>query len=437
MTELVTQKRIPEARLESMFVTAGLIAFVAVTYILVVLGGGALIGHTSSPDTRLSIVATLVVALGLGPMQTYLQSLARRVLDGGRELPYEVLSRFSGAVTRSEEEDVPATMARVLAQGTGVAWAQVWLLVGHAPVLAATWPEGAAGGQLRPLTGGREPDGQRTLLVGLGGETLGALRIQERPHQPLTPVEERLFDGLAAQAGLVLHGERLRTQLARRVDELSARADELRASRGRIVEAQDAGRRRLERDIHDGAQQHLVALAVNLRLAQALAASAPDAATGVLAEQVAATDAAIQTLVDLSQGIYPAELSEHGIGQALAAATRAAPLAVQVVDRTHGRYEPATELAVYFCCLEAIQNAVKHAGGTHVRVTVEEEHGQLVAAVRDNGAGFDLPHTLGGSGLGNMRDRLDTVGGWLVVESAPGSGTVVTARVRLPPGPAS
>ncbi len=200
-------------------------------------------------------------------------------------------------------------MARVLAEGTGAAWAQVWLLVGDAPVLAATWPEGAAEGPY--VAGGTDqtPDGQRTLLVRLAGETLGALRIQERPHQPLTPVERRLFDGLATQAGHVLQGARLRAELAARVEELSVRSEELRSSRGRIVEAQDAERRRLERDIHDGAQQHLVALAVNLRLAQSLSETSPEAAAKVVADQIDATDLAIETLVDLSRGIYPGALS--------------------------------------------------------------------------------------------------------------------------------
>src|SRR5215212_8256734 len=349
MTALVAQRRIHPDRLGTMLVVAGLLVFVGVVYVVTVLGGGMLIGHTSSPDTRLSILATLIVALGLGPVQAALQRLARRILAGERELPYDVLSRFSASVTQSHDEEVPATMARVLAEGTGAAWAQVWLLVGDTPVLAATWPEGAADEPYLP--GEPAPDGQRTQLVRLAGETLGALRIQERPHQPLTPVERRLFDGLAAQAGFVLHGARLRAELARRLDELSVRADELRASRGRVVEAQDTERRRLERDIHDGAQQHLVALAVNLRLAQTLSESSPEAAAKVMADQVEATDVAIATLVDLSRGIYPGALSEHGIGPALTTATATATTPVEVRDDTESRFDPDVELAVYFCCL--------------------------------------------------------------------------------------
>lgn len=429
MTALVTQRRLPPDRVETALVVAGLLVFVGTVYVVTVLGGGVLIGHTSSPDTRLSILATLVVALGLGPVQAALQKAARRAVTGERELPYDVLSRFSASVTQSHEEEVPATMARVLAEGTGAAWAQVWLLVGDAPVLAATWPAGAADGPYVPASTGTTPDGQRTRLVRLAGETLGALRIQERPHQPLTPVERRLFDGLADQAGLVLHGARLRAELASRLEELSHRADELRASRGRVVEAQDTERRRLERDIHDGAQQHLVALAVNLRLAQTLSETAPEAAAKVIAEQVAATDLAIETLVDLSRGIYPGALSDHGIGPALTSATATATTPVEVVDETQGRFDPEVELAVYFCCLEAIQNALKHAGASHVSVSLRQHAGALAAVVADDGSGFDASESLDGSGLSNMRDRLDAVGGTITIESTP-DGTHVFALVR-------
>jgi signal transduction histidine kinase len=424
MTAPVAQRRLHPDRVGSALVVAGLLVFVGTVYVVAVFGGGVLIGHTSSPDTRLSILATLVVALGLGPVQTTLQRLARRVVAGEREQPYDILSRFSASVTRSHDEEVPATMARVLAEGTCAAWAQVWLLVGDAPVLAARWPQSAADGPYVPASGEQAPEGQHTQLVRLAGETLGALRIQERPHQPMTPVEQRLFNGLASQAGPVLHGARLRAELAR------LRADELRASRGRIVEAQDAERRRLERDIHDGAQQHLVALAVNLRLAQSLSESSPEAAAKVMADQVEATDLAIETLVDLSRGIYPGALSERGLGPALTTATSGATTPVEVLDETQGRFDPDVELAVYFCCLEAIQNALKHAAASHVRVALGNEAGELVATIADDGTGFDADDAPDGSGLSNMRDRLDAVGGRLTIETSP-DGTLVRARVRM------
>ncbi len=336
MTALVAQRRLHPDRVGTALVVAGLLVFVATVYVVTVLGGGMLIGHTSSPDTRLSILATLVVALGLGPVQSALQKLARRVVAGERELPYDVLSRFSASVTQSHDEEVPATMARVLAEGTGAAWAQVWLLVGDAPVLAATWPEGAADGPYVPRAPSRTLTGNAPCSSVWPARRSAPSASRNDPHQPLTPVERRLFDGLASQAGLVLHGARLRAELARRLEELSLRADELRASRGRVVEAQDTERRRLERDIHDGAQQHLVALAVNLRLAQSLSETSPEAAAKVMSDQVEATDLAIETLVDLSRGIYPGALSEHGLGPALTTATSGATTPVEVARRDAG-----------------------------------------------------------------------------------------------------
>jgi signal transduction histidine kinase len=430
MSALAIRRSSHPDRVGGAIVVAGLAAFVGVVYLVVVLGGGALIGHTSSPDTRLSILATLVVALGLNPVQARLHRLSRRVVSGERRRPYDVLSRFASSVTQSHDDDVPVTMARVLAEGTCAAWAQVWLLVGHEPVLAAAWPEHAGDAPYRPVA-----DGQHARPVQLNGEALGEIRIQKRPDQSLTPVERQLFDELATQAGLVLHGTRLRTELARRHEELLRRADELRASRARIVETQDAERRRLERDIHDGAQQHLVALAVNLRLAQSLAATSPEAGATVLAAQVAATDLAIATLVDLSRGIYPGTLSECGIGPALRTATTSTTVPVEIQDGTTGRLRPDVELAVYFCCLEAVQNALKHAAASRVRVTLDENDAALVVVVADDGSGFPVDGTRDGVGLSNMHDRLDAVGGRLTIH-ASSAGTVVTARLPLDGDPA-
>ena len=189
-------------------------------------------------------------------------------------------------------------MARVLAMGTGAGSAQVWLMVGDRPALAATWPPSA---QIDPGEDPLEPGlrGRRVQPVRHGNELLGALVVQERDQVPLTSVEERLFAGLADQAGLVLRGARLRAELERRAVELSARADELRLSRQRLVDAQDNERQALERDVHDGAQQHLVALAVNLRLAHTLATGSPDRAAKLLAGQETAAADAVETVLQL------------------------------------------------------------------------------------------------------------------------------------------
>ena len=418
-------------RSAALLVLGGLTLFVALTYVVVVLGGGALIGHTDSPQLGLSLLATAIVALGFEPVQARLERRATRAVHGGRPSPYDVLSRFAEAVTGPSGDEVPVRMARMLAEGTGARWAQVWLSVDDGLVLAATWPTEAVGDEEPP--GVTVLPGRRLRTVRLAGEVLGVLRVREQDHQPLTPVEERLFAGLAAQAGVVLHGVRLRAQLAQRLVQLSARAEELRASRERLVETQDAARRRLERDIHDGAQQHLVALAVNLRLAETLAGKAPERARQVLAAQATAAQAATDTLVELSRGIYPRRLGDDGIGPALRTAVATSPVPVTVDDTGVDRYPREVEAAVYFCCLEAVQNAVKHAGATHVDVRVTADVDGLAFAVTDDGSGFDPAAAARSGGLANMRDRVDSLGGRLDWESAAGGGTRVSGRVPVTP----
>ena len=256
-------------------------------------------------------------------------------------------------------------------------------------------------------------------------------RLQEHPDQPLTSVEERLFTGLAAQAGLVLRLVGLRAELAARHHDLQVRADELRASRERLIEAQDTERRRLERDIHDGAQQHLVALAVNLRLAETVAARSPERAAAVLAEQAGAAREAIETLSRLSRGIYPRLLTDEGLVPALRAAVGTSPVPVTIEADGIDRLPDKVEAALYFVAMEAVQNAAKHSGGATTRVRLRGDAQGWELTVEDDGAGFD-PGTLGsggGSGLVNMRDRLDAVGGTVTVVSSPGAGTTVTALV--------
>jgi signal transduction histidine kinase len=420
----------------AVLVLAGLTGFVALVYVAVVLGGGALIGHTSSPSVPLSVLATAVVALAFEPVQARVQAFASEAMHGGVASPYDVLSRFSETVAGSfPAEELPARMARVLAEGTGAEWSQVWLVVSGRPRLAATWPpeatrEPAAG---EPAAGdgegpaGDEVGGRRSREVRHGSEVLGVLVVQERDHHPLTTVEERLFDGLAEQAGPVLRGARLRTQLELRRADLSARADELRGSRERLVDLQDEERRLLERDIHDGAQQHLVALAVNLRLAQTLVERSPERADVILAGQEQAAVDAVDTLVQLSRGIYPSLLADRGLVPALRQAFVTSPVPVQVTPHGVGRLPTSVEAAAYFCCLEAVQNAAKHSGAARISVDLVDEAGYLQCVVEDDGAGFDVGTTTAGTGLTNMRDRVEAVGGTLAVRPTSGRGTRVVA----------
>jgi signal transduction histidine kinase len=413
----------------------GLAGFVVWVYVVVVLGGGALIGRTDSPSVPLSVLATTVVALSFARVQAALKRVAATWGLGGAS-PYDVLSHFSDAVTSAEAADeLPNRMAMLLTQGTGATWAQVWLNVSDRLTLAATWPANSDADRRPPLLRHEDiavsDDGLRALPVRHGTQLLGVLRLQERHGLALTLVEERLFSGLAAQAGLVLKWVALRAELDDRRAELMVRSEQIKASRERLIETQDTERSRLERDLHDGAQQHLVALTVNLRLAHTIAARSPHRAVAVLSEQAVAAQAAIETVSTLSRGIYPRQLADEGLGAALRSAV--AGSAMPVTIDTHGlaRLMAPVEAALYFCCMEAVQNAAKHSEAATVSVRVDENPYRWQLTVIDDGIGFDQAHgaSASGAGLANMRDRLDAVDGTVQVVSTEDAGTTVTAVV--------
>jgi signal transduction histidine kinase len=424
-------------------VVLGLAAFVACVYVVVVLGGGGLIGRTQSPSPPLSIVATTVVALSFARVQAALETAALR-WGLGKAAPYDVLSQFSDAVTSGyATEDLPARMAMFLARGTGAEWAQVWLNVSSGVTLAATWPQDVDADQTPPSMLFRRvavtDEGLRTLPVRHGVQLLGAIRLQERPGVALTPIEQRLFDGLAAQAGLVLRRAGLRADLDDRRNELLVRSEQLRASRDRLIQSQDFERKRLERDLHDGAQQHLVALTVHLRLAHTVLGRSPERVRSMLTMQADAADAAIETLSALSRGIYPEGLADRGLEAALSAAVAGSSIPVTIGTHATRRPPPTVEAALYFCGMEAVQNAAKHSGANTVSVRLSETAYTWRLAVVDDGTGFDLTQEgdHSGVGLASMRDRLDAVGGTVHITSQAGSGTTVLAEVPRNDAPAS
>jgi len=207
---------------------------------------------------------------------------------------------------------------------------------------------------------------------------------------------------------------------------------ELQASRARIVAAADAARRRIERNLHDGAQQRLVALAVKLRLASRLVDTDPGQTRGMLDELRDEVKDAVEELRSLAHGIYPPLLMDQGLAAALGSAAQRATIPTRVEAGSIGRYSSEMEAAAYFCCLEALQNAMKHAGpAATVIVRVWEEAGALRFSVSDDGAGFDPAAKGASSGFVNMRDRLGAIGGWLQVESSLGAGTSVLGVLPL------
>jgi signal transduction histidine kinase len=265
----------------------------------------------------------------------------------------------------------------------------------------------------------------RVTLVHYQGETLGALSVSKRPGENLTPVEDKLMSHLAGQAGLLLRNIGLTQQL-------QAKLTELQASRLRIVAAADDQRRRIERDIHDGAQQQLLAIAAKLAAAESAAGQDEERERALVAQLKAETSGALQALRELARGIYPPLLADQGLTAAVITQANKAPVPVKVDAGGLGRYPAEIETAIYFCCVEALQNAARHAPDSAVRISLAEDGGQVVFAVTDDGPGFDPAAPAAGSGLRNMSDRLAALGGSCQVDSRPGRGTTVAGRIELP-----
>jgi len=408
--------------------------FITTVYIAIVVGVGTLVGSGGRPNLALSIAATGVVAVAFQPVRDRLQRFANRMVYGRRATPYEVLSNFSERVAESySTEEVLPRMARVLAEGSGAARADVWLRSGSLLTCVGSWPGDSAERAPQLLVDDHLPhhlEAERVVEVRHRGDLLGALTVTKRPGESLTPIEEKLLDDLAHQAGLVLKNVGLTA-------DLQARLADLRASRQRLVAAQDEERRRLERNLHDGAQQHLVALKVKMGLAEMLLGRDPSKAQVTIQQLKGDADEALETLRDLARGIYPPLLADKGLVAALESQARRATVPVDVLADGVERYSQEVEAAVYFCCLEALQNVQKYAAASHVALRLEGSPGGLQFEVQDDGMGFD-PATVGrGAGLQNMDDRLASLGGALTLEAAPGRGTTLRGWLpRLDPVPA-
>jgi signal transduction histidine kinase len=314
-------------------------------------------------------------------------------------------------------------MAQLLAAGTGANVAGVWLQVGDGFVPTAVAPGTATMPSAVASTGDELPTfGERSSAfpVRHQGELLGAITLEMPANDPMNPEKERLVLDVAAQAGLVLRNVRL--------------IEELRASRRRIVTAQDERAKKLERNIHDGAQQQLVALAVKLRLAQTTVSKDQAKAESMLADLQTEANDALENLRDLARGIYPPLLADKGLPEALAAQARKGPVPVAVESDEVGRYPPEIESAIYFCCLEALQNVAKYANASRAEIRLAQTNGHIRFEVIDDGSGFDTASHRTGSGLQGMADRLEAIGGTLDVRSEPGRGTTVSGMVPATEG---
>lgn len=256
--------------------------------------------------------------------------------------------------------------------------------------------------------------------------SLTATIVRDRAGRPAygLGIIEEITERKRMEALMMRQNQRLSADL-----EESLRA--LQLSRARILASADLERRRIERDLHDGAQQRLVALRVRLGLAQELLQADPARGDEVLGELGKEVEAALEEVRLLARGVYPSVLADRGLVEALRTAARSNPLPVTLRTRAVGRYAEEVETAVYFACVEALQNAAKHARREAAVLVSLSAEGDLRFSVRDDGVGFAPEAAPAGTGLTNMRDRIEAVGGTLAIESTPGEGTTVSGVVRL------
>ncbi len=436
---------------------AGLSALIVVAYLIALAAFGRRPDDSERSLLLLSMLASAGAAIAHQPARTWLTERANRVVYGERTSPDEALRTWGARLTRAIPlDELLLQLAETLRKSMQLRSAQIWAGTGGHYEVAAMVPHrnmkpytvgekeravvsraGVSGGTWLdiwlPGLVEKSSTSTRVAPIAHSGELLGLI-VCERPadRANFTEEDDRVLTELARQVGLALHNVQLDTALQASLDELRDANDELRASRVRIVAAGDAERRKLERNLHDGAQQHLVALAVKLRLAKDSVVDDPADAEAMIDEIRGDLQQAITELRALAHGIFPPLLMSGGLAEALpAAAARAAlPTTTEIVV---GRHPQEVEAAVYFCCMEAMQNSGKHAGeAASGSIKVWETNSALHWEVADDGPGFNPASGTGsGHGFVNMRDRMGSFGGTIEVISAAGSGTIVRGQLPL------
>jgi signal transduction histidine kinase len=437
----------------------GLTLVTVAVYVVVVIGLGRTPDESDRALLALSMVAAGIAAALYLPARERLAEIGNRLVYGERHAPDEVLRTFGSRLSRAiPMDELLLQLAESLKKTLALKRAEVWtgtaelleltvsvpyadtrrLLIGakERPVVSRAGVSGQAWAQIwiPELLDGREHAQLRVAPVVHSGELLGLI-VVERPAADDAFIEndDIMLTELARQVGLALHNVQLDSALQATLDEVRRANEELRASRARIVASGDAERRKIERNLHDGAQQQLVALALNIRLAKDMIARDPTAANDMLDQLAADVKETVAELRALAHGIYPPLLADAGLAEALRSAAGRSPLPVQLSTEGVGRYPSEAEAAVYFCCLEAMQNAAKHAEGAELTLTLAQDDGALVFEVTDNGPGFDVEAAVKGHGYTNMSDRLGALGGSIRWQSAPGEGSRVSGTIPIEP----
>jgi signal transduction histidine kinase len=453
----VPGSRAPAIALVQSIGVAGIAVLVSLVYVVIVAG----INGTPKGSERgvlvAGLAAAIVVAVLALPVRERLVTMASALVGDRTQSTEEVVKTFGARMSRAVPMDeLLLQLVETLRASVAGAGAEIWtgpdgvltrtvslpdaghdrialgsreqVIIGQARIGGPGWATVWLPSLLRPQDGDI-----RVVPIAHLGELLGLIVVRRFRDDPaFSEDEERPLVELARQLGLALHNVRLDSALQASLAELAERNEELQASRLRIVSAADASRRAIERNLHDGAQQHLVALAVKLGLARQIAeAGETDSVLTLLTELRADVQTTITELRELAHGIYPPLLRDRGLGEALRTAATRSTLPCTVDVDLPSRFPEAVETAAYFCCLEAMQNAGKYAGeGATIVVRVRNEPAGLCLELADDGIGFDAATSAAGHGFTNMRDRLGAIGGDLEVESAPGKGTAV--RVRIP-----
>jgi hypothetical protein len=382
-----------------------LAVFITAVYVGVVVGIGSLIGSTGRPNLALSIIATAVVAVAFEPVRARVQRIANALIYGHRESPYEVIVNFAEQMAGTIALDqVLPRMAQAAAGAVAARVVRIRLFLADGSERTLSWPIGADSARF-----------DRVLAIAYRGDPAGEIAVSKAPGEPFTRADDRLLSDLAAQAGLVLHNVRLTLELEARLAQISTQAAQLRASRERIVAAQDEERRRLEESIRRGSELQLTQIRDELEATVRRPTVEADAAAQTFERLTAATTAVLEELRELARGIYPPLLESQGLAAALRIHYRKLSLPV-VVDGADGvRYPTDVETAIYFCCVEALMGLTESAtvrlgqGGAHVEFSI-------------SGCG-----SMDGR-FQRMEDRLEALGGSLLFEGA-------TLRGSIPRGP--
>jgi signal transduction histidine kinase len=396
-------------------------------YVGIVVGIGTLARYAGGP--LLTVAAAVVVAVLFHPVRQRASLLANRFVYGRRASPYQVLADFAQDMAGQLDADAALDrMAAVLGGATGAERVEVWVLVGAGLTPRSVWPTDAKPGaapELVTRAAGLAVLGPTARAIGVfhQEELLGAITLEKAKNEPVSAAEDKLLTDLASQAGLVLRNVRLTA-------ELQATIDDLRASRRRLVQAQDFERHRIERNLHDGAQQQLVAQSVLLGMLERVADD-PAQVRELTSQLRSGLREAVDDLRALARGIYPPVLADQGLQAAVQAQANRAPMPVVVDANGIGRFSREAESTLYFCILEALQNVAKYADAARATVSLCQLDGRLEFSVADDGAGFDPSAAMHGTGLQGMADRLSAVGGQLQIASTPGLGTTISGTVPV------